>query len=163
MRDCSRTRGREEAPLDAFEQDAAPSRGGGREAPFVTGRVPPMCPVRSVTSVTGCTAFHHPHHRPTNPDVTGPPARFPIFLPTTPITLSGSRRSGRFRGRVPPTALSGPLSPEPLPQRRERRAPATVRLAGPPGPGLRGNRQGGRRYAGPRLKRSPGAPSGASP
>ena len=44
-----------------------------------------MCPVRSFTSVTGCTAFHHPHHRPTRPDVTGPPTRFPIFLPTPPI------------------------------------------------------------------------------
>jgi hypothetical protein len=43
-----------------------------------------MCPVRSVTYVTGCTVFHHPYHRPTRPDVTGPATRFPIFLPTTP-------------------------------------------------------------------------------
>ena len=68
-----------------------------------------------------------------------------------------------FPGQGAAHGIVRPASPEPLPQRRERRAPATVRLAGPPGPGLRGNRQGGRRYAGPRLKRSPGAPSGASP
>jgi hypothetical protein len=35
------------------------------------------------------------HHRSTRPGVTGPPARIPIFLPSTPIALSSSRRSER--------------------------------------------------------------------
>jgi hypothetical protein len=79
--------------------------------------------------------FHHPHHRPTRLDVTGPKARFPIFLPATPITLSGSRRSGRFRGRVPPTALFGPLPPNRCPKDESAEPPPRCASQALPAPG----------------------------
>jgi hypothetical protein len=56
-----------------------------------------MCPVRSVTYVTGCTVFHHPHHRPTRPDVTGPPERFQIF-PYSPNETGSNTSFRRARG-----------------------------------------------------------------
>ena len=64
--------------------------------------------------------------------VTGPPARFPIFLPTTPITLSSSRRSERpsVSGAGWPFRRCPARYPEPPPQRRERRTPATTPHAG---------------------------------
>lgn len=93
-----------------------------------------MCPVRSVTYVTGCTVFHHPQHRPTRPDVTGPPDRFQIF-PYSPIALASSRRSGRFRGRVPPTALSGPLPPNRCPKHESAEPPPRCASQALPAPG----------------------------
>lgn len=101
-----------------------------------------MCPVRSVTYVTGCTVFHHHHHRPTRPDVTGPKARFPIFLPTTPITLSGSRQferpsvsraraaSGAVLARLPRTAA--PKTRAPSPRHGAPRRPSRPRAEGQP-------------------------------
>ena len=78
------------------------------------------------------SGFHHPHHRPTRPDVTGPPARFPIFLRSTPITLSGSRRSERpsVSGAGWPFRHCPARSPDPRSHTRARETPATTPHAG---------------------------------
>jgi hypothetical protein len=77
-------------------------------------------------------AFHHLHHRPTHPGVTGPTARFPIFLPTPPIALSSSRRSERpsVSGAGWPFRPCPARSPDPPSQTRERERPATTPHAG---------------------------------
>ena len=72
---------------------------------------------RALSSREWISEFHHPHHRPTLPDVTGPPARFPIFLPTPPIALSGSRRSERqsVSGAGGPSGTVRPAPPAEAP------------------------------------------------
>jgi len=97
---------------------------------FVTRDITSQC--RGRLSSSWIYDPHHPHHRPSRPDVTGPPARFPNFLPTTPIALSGSRRSEcpSVSGAGWPFRHRPARSLDPPSQTRERGSPVTMPRAG---------------------------------
>ena len=63
-------------------------------------------PIRGQSPAGWRHALHHLHHRPTRPDVTGPPAGFPTFLPTPPIR--GHKRERAERPPRRPTRADSP-------------------------------------------------------
>ncbi len=118
-------------PVLGGRSSTAPTQRGDPSSAshFVTRDITSQC--RGRLSSSWIYDPHHPHHRPSRPDVTNPPTGFPMFLPTTPIALSSSRRSerpsvsGAGRSFLPCLARS----PDPPSQTRERETPVTMRRA----------------------------------